>query len=98
MTYHFVSEFFITTDNGGPVTNNANNWPLRGSKDTLWEGGVHGVGFIHSPLLPKQIQGTTNKAFIHVSDWFPTIVEGLAGGHLNGTKPLDGFNVWNSIV
>ena len=38
------SVIVFTTDNGGPADgfdlNAASNWPLRGTKDTLWDGGV----------------------------------------------------------
>ncbi len=93
--------FWLLTslDNGGALSRTgANNWPLRGAKATHWEGGVHGVGFIHSPLLPAEVQGTTSNAFVHVSDWFPTIVSSIAGGTLDGTKPLDGYDVWEAIT
>lgn len=43
----------FTTDNGGPAqgfnNNMASNWPLRGMKRTLWQGGVRGAGFIRGP-------------------------------------------------
>ncbi|KAK3786698.1 hypothetical protein RRG08_057974 [Elysia crispata] len=86
----------FTTDNGGEVHSGGNNWPLRGAKHTLWEGGVKGIGFVTSPLLSKKQMGKVSTEMMHVSDWFPTVAA-MAGVKVNSTLGLDGYSQWSMI-
>ncbi|GFR75218.1 arylsulfatase B-like [Elysia marginata] len=83
-------------DNGGKPIKGGNNFPLRGEKGTLWDGGLHGVGFVAGGALSRERSGKVTTALIHVSDWYPTLVR-LAGGHFNGCLPLDGVDQWDTI-
>ena len=88
----------FTTDNGGPPHgfdwNHANNWPLRGTKDTTWEGGVRGTGFVWGH--PIESPGRVSDGMMHVCDWLPTLY-GLGGGDPSQLKDLDGMDVWGML-
>ena len=53
----------VTTDNGGAPDEGGYNWPLRGEKGSLWEGGVRGVGFVDGKMLQRT--GVTWKELFH---------------------------------
>ncbi|XP_060068036.1 arylsulfatase I-like isoform X1 [Ylistrum balloti] len=92
------SILMFTTDNGGPANgfdgNAASNFPLRGLKATLWEGGVRGVGFLHSPLLKKS--GYVSEQLLHVCDWLPTFYS-AAGGNPGDLGETDGYDMWTML-
>lgn len=77
------SIIIFSTDNGGAAEgfnlNYASNWPLRGVKNTLWEGGVRGAGLIWSPRLQKS-QRVANQT-MHIADWLPTLLTAIKGEH-----------------
>ena len=81
------------SDNGGPEGYEASNWPLRGSKYTLFEGGTRTPAMIHSPThLPQDLK---SDLWIHISDWYPTILS-MAG--LTSTQTgLDGLDQWPQL-
>lgn len=91
----------MSTDNGGETDTGGNNFPLRGNKATMWEGGVRGVGWVGGGFA-EVLRGTVSDKMIHVSDWFPTIVHGIAGLEVgtaaDGTPALDGFDAWPNII
>lgn len=82
----------VASDNGGSVHFGGNNYPYKGNKGSLWEGGSRTPAFVHSPLLKKK--GYKNKSLFHITDWYPTFVR-LAGGKID--RDMDGYDQWRTL-
>lgn len=89
----------------------ANNWPLKGSKASNWEGGVRVAAFVSGGFLPPRQRGSKSDGYIHCADWYATFCQ-LAGadpfdnhtiGHRLTTgeafdlPPVDSINVWSLV-
>nr|CAD7193704.1 unnamed protein product [Timema douglasi] len=92
------SVIVFMSDNGGSTIGDFPNWgsnyPLRGLKDTLWEGGVRVPGFIWSPLL-QQTPRVSNQV-MHITDWLPTLY--TAAGGIPPLEGLDGVDQWEALL
>lgn len=92
----------FTTDNGGPTTTGcttgASNYPKRGGKCSLWEGGTTGDGFVSGPALAAMgyPMRTRFSHLFHVVDWFPTIAEWIGAVPMHQSE-LDGRSQAESI-
>ncbi|XP_076472377.1 arylsulfatase J-like [Babylonia areolata] len=86
--------FVFTADNGGWTQFHGNNYPLRGGKLTIWEGGTRAAAFIHWPGLTRT--GVRYNGMMHAVDWFPTLVE-AAGGRVDN-EDIDGVSVWKALT
>ena len=65
------SIIIFSTDNGG-VKTGSSNYPLRGAKESVLEGGVRGVGWVHSPYVNRP--GSVMKQKIYITDWLSTLL------------------------
>lgn len=73
---------------------NSENDPLRGQKNSLWEGGVRVCAFANWPgrLAPRRC-----SAVVHAADWFPTLA-GLVGWVGAPSPDWDGIDRWAAIA
>ncbi len=91
------------SDNGGSATYGGSNFPLRGAKWGLWEGGIRSHGFVHGQRLDER--GETRRGLMHITDWFPTLLHLAASDDMDDADEeeddslagLDGYNMWNMI-
>ena len=105
---------WLMSDNGGRTsrtrqygTSAACNWPLRGMKSTVFEGGVRVLSFVGGGLLPATARGTRRSGLAHSTDVFATLLRlGTVGsskgkGNENdesGEVIVDGMDQWDMIA
>ena len=62
----------FSTDNGGPADgydrNWASNWPLRGGKGSLLDGGVRGIGIVSGGAIAASRHGRVLDGYVHLAD------------------------------
>ena len=104
---HTIAIF--TSDNGAPSSKGGgSNWPLRGEKRELFDGGVRVpacvVGGDRRLGVPA---GVRTRALVAHLDWLPTLLGRATAGddaaragllRRAHTKALDGFDVWAAIT
>ena len=76
-----------------------NNWPLRGAKKSAFEGGVRIPAFVAGGWVPPRKRGTALSGYLHLADWFTTLVS-LGGGAVQDPQDssdvpgVDGLDMW----
>ncbi|KAJ1446949.1 alkaline-phosphatase-like protein, partial [Pelagophyceae sp. CCMP2097] len=97
------SIIIFVSDNGGPTNMDegtaSNNFPMRGGKNTLWEGGTRVVGLVKAPGL---VAGKSLLKF-HATgtDWLYTLIHAATGRvlpQLPGWQLGDGMDLWPALL
>ena len=82
------------SDNGGAERDS--NWPLRGRKNSVWEGGTRSVAFVRYPRMHKGYRGRSTDELFHIVDWYPTIL--ALAGYSKQLTDMDGYDQWLSLA
>ena len=97
-TFERETIFIFQSDNGGATQKfrgkrtkemRSCNYPYKGYKNTLYEGGTISPSFIYSTKT-KFARNRVNSVF-HVMDWFPTILD-FAGAKYRKLTHIDGVS------
>eukprot|EP01084_Bolivina_argentea_P025305 47050_1 len=92
----------FSSDNGAPVGScGGYNYPLKGSKSTIWEGGTRLTAFIYGTpdIIPSDLRGKNYSQLMHTVDWYATFLE-AAGIDVNKSinHTIDSKSQWKGIL
>lgn len=73
---------------------NSENDPLRGQKNTLYEGGTRVCAFVN---WPGRLEPRKHAAPMHAVDWFPTLAN-LVGYKPKANLAWDGVDQWPALA
>lgn len=78
----------------------ANNYPLRGSKFTFWEGGIRTAAFVAggSNILPSAVRGTVYQGVISSADWFSTFLSAAGVESKQTQDGADSVDHWATLT
>ena len=92
----------IASDNGGDPSAKGSSYPYKGQKGAAWNGGVKATAIVHSTLLSSKMKGKTYDGLMHVTDWYPTLMniatDGKWGGQAQSGLALDGVDMFKSLT
>ncbi|KAH6925397.1 hypothetical protein HPB50_004524 [Hyalomma asiaticum] len=92
----------FASDNGGApmkdsvASNAGSNWPLRGVKENVWEGGVRTPAVFWYGRLSDRLPLPPSQQMIHITDWAPTFYA-AAGGDVSALGDVDGMDQWEAL-
>ncbi|KAA0186808.1 hypothetical protein HAZT_HAZT002133 [Hyalella azteca] len=94
-TGHFQNSIIVfSSDNGASWNKMGLNWPLRGSKGSLFEGGTRVPAVVSSLRLAQR--GVVYTGLFHATDWYPTLLR-AAGAPASASEGLDGVDQWEAL-
>eukprot|EP00435_Cladocopium_sp_Y103_P042759 s477_g11.t2 len=97
----------VASDSGGSASHKGSggsNWPLRGSRGEVWEGGIRTKALIfgsHPELEAATSRNQTySGGFLHLVDWHATLLHMAHATPSSRAPPndVDGVSLWRQIL
>lgn len=96
---------WVLSDNGGMThwsenfpASASSNYPLRGGKTTLFEGGMRSVSLMNGGVVPPWARGTKVTKLLHAVDVLPTFLGRARSGAGRVPADVDGLDAWRVIT